>query len=101
MMKLRWSKEALEDLVRIGRYVGRDDLVAARRLLSELRGSVKRLKEYPSSGRVVPELGRLDVREVIEGSYRLVYQVEDLGIVILVVFDSRRLFPLERLDAEE
>ena len=100
-MKLRWSKEALEDLVGIGRYVGKDDRGVARRLLAQLRGSVERLKEHPLSGRVVPELGRVDVREVIEGSYRLVYQVDDLGVVILVVFDSHRLFPSARLDVEE
>jgi len=67
---------------RFGRYVGKDDRVVARRLLSQLRGSVERLKEHPLSGRVVPELGRVDVREVSEGSYRLVYQVDDLGVVI-------------------
>jgi toxin ParE1/3/4 len=100
-MKLRWSEEAVEDLVRIGRYVGQYDGVAARKLLSRLRGSVVRLKEHPDSGRVVPELGRSDVREVIEGSYRLVYQVEESGVVVLVVFDSHRLFPFERLDIEE
>ena len=101
MRKLRWSKEALEDLVGIGRYVGKDDRAVARRLSRELRGSVERLKEHPLSGRVVPELGRSDVREVIEGSYRLVYQVEESGVVVLVVFDSHRLFPFERLDIEE
>ena len=100
-MKLRWSEEAVEDLVRIGRYIAEDDAVAARKLLGRLRGSVQRLKEYPFSGRVVPELGRSDVREVIEGSYRVVYQVEESGVVILVVFESHRLFPSSRADAEE
>jgi len=100
-MKLRWSEEAVEDLVRIGRYIAEDDAVAARKLLSRLRGSVQRLKEYPKSGRVVPELGRSDVREVIEGSYRVVYQVEESGVVILVVFESHRLFPSSRVEAEE
>jgi len=100
-MRLRWSEEAVEDLVRIGRYIAEDDAVAARKLLSKLRGSVQRLKEYPLSGRVVPELGRSDVREVIEGSYRIVYRVEESGVVILVVFESHRLFPSSRADAEE
>jgi len=100
-MKLRWSEEAVEDLIRIGRYIAEDDAVAARKLLGRLRGSVQRLKEYPLSGRVVPELGRSDVREVIEGSYRIVYRVEESGVVILVVFESHRLFPSSRADAEE
>lgn len=94
-MKIRWTERALEDLTSIGRYIGRHDREAARRLVSRLRLSVRRLKDYPYSGRVVPEFEREELREVLEGSYRVVYQVDEEGILIVSVFESHRLFPEE------
>ena len=41
-----------------------------------LDAAVRRLCEYPLSGRVVPELNnRATIREVIAGAYRIVYRV--------------------------
>jgi len=45
----------------------------------------------PRSGRVVPELARDDVREVIVGNYRIVYRIEAEAIVILTVFEGHKL----------
>ncbi len=38
--------------------------------------AVERLEEFPLSGRVVPEFGRRDIREVICGDYRIIYRVK-------------------------
>ena len=48
---------------------------------------------YPESGRVVPELGRQEIREVIVGSYRVVYRMHEDATQILTVFRASRLFP--------
>ena len=40
---------------------------------------------------MVPELGRKDLREVLLGSYRIVYQVQRQGIVVLTIFEGHRL----------
>jgi plasmid stabilization system protein ParE len=53
---------------------------------------VGRLREFPFSGEVVPELGREDLREVLQGSYRLIYRVSDSRVDILAVFHSARIF---------
>jgi len=42
-------------------------------------------------GRVVPELGRSDVREVLFGSYRIMYRVDDCCIWVLTVFHGHKL----------
>ncbi|MCG8652670.1 MAG: type II toxin-antitoxin system RelE/ParE family toxin [Pirellulales bacterium] len=50
--------------------------------------SVGRLKQFPYSGEVVPEVGREDLREVLQGNYRIIYRVSDRRIDILAVFHS-------------
>jgi plasmid stabilization system protein ParE len=52
----------------------------------------------PHAGRVVPEIGRQDVREVFVRSYRVVYRLVADGIVVLTVFEGHRL--LENLDPD-
>ena len=45
----------------------------------------------PLGGRVVPEFGLKDIREVIRRTYRIVYRVRGNDIVVLTIFDGRRL----------
>ena len=46
----------------------------------------------PRAGRIVPELAREDIREVFVRTYRLIYRIEDGGIVMLAALDGRRRF---------
>lgn len=54
------------------------------------------MNAFPEIGRVVPELDRMDVREVIWRSYRLVYQylATPNEIRVLTVFRAERLFQI-------
>ncbi|WP_420485274.1 type II toxin-antitoxin system RelE/ParE family toxin [Iningainema tapete] len=52
---------------------------------------MERLEKFPHSGRVVPEISQEDIREIIFGSYRIVYLVVSNDEVnILTVFHSSR-----------
>ena len=44
-------------------------------------------------GRVVPEYRRADLREFVEGNYRIVYLARTQTIEVLTVFEGHRLFP--------
>jgi hypothetical protein len=44
---------------------------------------------------VVPELRREDVREVIEGNYRMVHRVTKVSVEVLTVFEGHHLLPEE------
>jgi plasmid stabilization system protein ParE len=50
----------------------------------------------PRRGRIVPELDRPDVREVLFGNYRVIYRIGADEIVILSVRHGRRM-----LDGDE
>jgi len=62
-------------------------------LVERLFAAVDRLESFPESGRIVPEFQRRDLREVILGSYRIVYRLHADRAVILTVFHGARLFP--------
>lgn len=85
-----WTGVALRDLEDIRAYVRQDDPVAARRLASNIRQRVFLLQKYPFSGRMVPELSKKDIREVIVPPYRIVYRVLKRKIIVLRVWHGRR-----------
>jgi plasmid stabilization system protein ParE len=96
---LRWTERAAADLIAIGGYIAADDPAAARVWVEKLRLRAAKASKLPRSGRVVPEVGRADVREVLLRTYRIVYRIVDGGIVVLTVFEGHRL--LGTLDPDE
>lgn len=94
-MKLEWSPLALDRVSEIARYIAKDNPAAAERWVNELFDSVKRLADFPESGRVVPEIGVHRIRELIFGAYRVIYSVKD-NVEILTVRRGSQL-----LDAGE
>ncbi len=92
-MKLYWSRRAQQDLLAIGRYISKDNRAAARRWVERLRQRARQAAEQPHVGRIVPEYSRLELREVLLRSYRIVYMVGNDAIQVLTVFEGHRLFP--------
>lgn len=94
-MKLKWSETAARDLISIRRYIAENNPTAAKNWIDRLRAKAGNTVHAPLAGRKVPELSRDDIREVIEGNYRIVYQVHSDHISILTVFEAHRLFPVK------
>ena len=44
----------------------------------------------PHAGRLVPEFGRDDLREVLLGTYRIIYQVHTDEIWVVTVIEGHR-----------
>lgn len=97
-MKLYWTETARQDLLSIKRYIANDNPTAAKRWVERLRERARNALHAPLAGRKVPELSRDDIRELIEGNYRIVYQVFADRLVVLTVFEGHRLFPEETVD---
>ena len=91
MALVRWSNQALADLEAIGDFIARDAPSVAQVFVDRVFTAVKRLAVFPRLGRVVPEIGQEDIREIIFGSYRIVYVVSDDEVNILTVFHAARL----------
>src|SRR4051794_3533677 len=92
--KLFWSSRAERDLTEIRRHIGERAPVAARRFLNRLRASVARLKRHPDIGSILEEANHPDIREILFGNYRIVYQHSGRRVTVLTVLHgSRQLGP--------
>jgi len=97
MARLAWSFRARDDLRDVRRFIARDSPRQAALMVERLRASALRLRDFPESGRILPESPSGRYREVIENPYRIVYRYlceQDTVEVLMVVHGSRQLPPL-------
>ncbi len=93
-MAVVWTGRSRDDLIDIFRFIARDNRQAAERWTARLIAEAELAGTRPLGGRIVPEVGRDDVREVFLRSYRIVYRVAADDIRILAVVEGhRRLRP--------
>jgi plasmid stabilization system protein ParE len=94
-MHVIWMPQAVSDLEAVKEYIERDSPLYALLVVERLFNAVTQLTQFPESGRVVPELGRPAVRELIRGAYRIVYRVDPDAVRVVTVFHSSRLLPAD------
>lgn len=90
-----WTRRAIEDILSIQQFIAKDSSHYAQLVSQRLIAAVERLPAFPQSGRIVPEVNDPAIREVIQGSYRIVYRLIQDKIHILTVHHAARLFHLE------
>jgi plasmid stabilization system protein ParE len=96
-VRIVWSPLAIERVEDIAQYIADDNASAAVEWVERIFDIVERLSKFPESGRVVPEVGVRRIREVIFGSYRIIYSVRD-QIDILTVRRSNQLLRVSELE---
>ncbi len=93
MTRIVWSPQALRDIESIREYIAQDSHRYAELVVGRIIASVERLRAFPGSGRVVPERGDPEVREVIVKPFRVVYRQRPGVVEIATVFRASRLPP--------
>ena len=91
-MKVIWSPLADDQVDDAIAYIAADDPTAAVHWLELLLKRVASLGLFPNSGRVVPELQRDDIRELIIDPYRVIYRRSADGVEIAAVRHGARQF---------
>lgn len=97
MAEVVWTRPSLQHLHEIREFIARDSERYAQLTVDRIQNTVRRLEEFPQSGRTVPELEGTPYREILAGSYRAVYRYDeatDRVLVVAVVHGSRDLRPL-------
>ena len=92
MVNISWSQLALDDLKNIHAYIALDSQYYATNFIDKLVKKIKLLERYPSSGRIVPEFENAEIRELIEGKYRIVYKLGESEVTILRIQNFAKLF---------
>ena len=98
MVKIVWTEQACEDLEAIVKYIRRDSEKYARLFAGKILKSVKQLEFMPESGRMVPEVNKSHIRELIVGKYRIVYRTTSYRIDILTIRHGAMLFSLSDIE---
>ena len=89
-MKVLWTASALAQLQAIHDYLAQTSPDYAVRIIDRLTRRSIQIANFPNSGRMVPEYERKEIREVIEGPYRIIYLVELAQVRVLAVIHSAR-----------
>ena len=97
-MTIVWSPLALDRVAEIAGYIARDKPSAAEKWVKTVFAKVEQLEISPELGRVVPEIGNVQFRELIYSQYRIVYRIEKKRISILTVRHGRPELPIEEIE---
>ena len=90
MSRITWTQSALDDLAGIRDYIARDSVYYAEKFVDGAFSAVERLERSPESGRIVPERNDPNLREIIYGSYRIIYKLVIRNVYIVTMVHSRR-----------
>ncbi len=82
-MKVRFTLSAKTQFLSALAYIRRDNPKAAADFRVQAETALRRLGEFPKSGRVVPEFPELSSREVVITPYRFFYRVK--GEIVWIV----------------
>jgi addiction module RelE/StbE family toxin len=92
-VKVEWTDAALEQLWAIHEYLAQSSPQYAQRIVDRITSRTQQIRNFPLSGRVVHEFDAPQIREVIEGSYRIIYYIKSDQIDVLAVIHSAQQPP--------
>lgn len=98
-MKLRWREVAQGHVLEIARYIARDKQSAAKKWAERIYKRAKDAARFPYMGKRVEEKDQDNVRELVEGAYRIIYVIDeaaDLVEIYMIVHGARLLENAER-----
>ncbi len=93
-----WSDPAKADLRAIHDFIAQNSKFYAKKVLQDIVDKSGALDALPRSGRVVPELGEPDIREVAAHAYRIIYEIRNADCFVLAIIHKRRELQPESVD---
>ena len=91
MVQINWTFQARDDLKNIAEYISLDSVKYAKLQIARIKIRTQVLKNQIRSGKIIPEINDPEIRELIEGNYRIIYKIKsDYDVSILAVHHSSR-----------
>jgi toxin ParE1/3/4 len=72
-MNVHWTDNAENNLDAIYNYIAQRSSTYALRMIDRITRRSIQISDFPLSGRTVPEYESQQIREIIEGPYRIIY----------------------------
>jgi plasmid stabilization system protein ParE len=85
MAEVIWAEPALQELEAIAEYIALDNPAAASELVRSVFDKAERLKDFPKSGRIPPELPKSVYREIVIPPCRIFYRNDGQQVFVLHV----------------
>jgi len=98
MAQVKWTPQAADDLEAICLFIARDSEQLAAIFADRVLRATDRLARYPRLGRVVPELGIDNIREIIVGSYRVIYRAQQDAVQLLTLHHGARTLDVAKFE---
>ena len=91
-MKLKFTPEAVDDLVRLREFIEEKNPIAAQRVAKEILFGIEKLRSFPEIGLKVlrapqPEL----IRDLFIGKYTIRYLINEDEIIILRMWHGKEI----------
>jgi plasmid stabilization system protein ParE len=90
MVDIIWTQTAIEDLKAIGEYIGKGSEYYSKIVVQKIYHTVGRLRDFPLSGRKIPEFDNENLREVLSQNYRIFYYFESNQVSILTIVHNKQ-----------
>ncbi len=92
---ITFAESAVKDMERIRDwYTEQQASDAGKRLIMNILAQIERLSAFPESGRMVPEFGIANLREIILSPFRIVYRFDKNRVRIVRIWRSDRLLTM-------
>ena len=90
-MKVQFTPSARTQFLSALSYIRRDKPSAAVNFRKRTEKILRRLEDFPESGRIIPEFQKLPYREVIISPYRFFYKIKVNAVWIVAVWHGAQL----------
>ncbi len=92
-MEVIFTDRFLDRVEEYSDYIALDNIAAAIKWAEEVFVECEQLRSNPKMGRMIPEYERPELREIIHGNYRLIYELQSNRIDMLTIWHTRQLLP--------
>jgi toxin ParE1/3/4 len=90
-VRVKFTPSAKAQFLSALSYIRKDKPSAATNLRNRAEKILRRLEDFPESGRIIPEFPELPYREVIISPYRFFYKIKDDIVWIVAVWHGAQL----------
>ena len=90
-MKVIFTSSARIQFLSALSYIRRDKPSAAKKFRERSEKILRRLEDFPESGRIIPEFPDLPFREVIISPYRFFYKIKGEAVWMVAVWHGAQI----------
>jgi toxin ParE1/3/4 len=98
MAEVRWTPQAADDLESITEFISQDSPHYACLFATDVVEAVEQVANFPNLGRIVPERNDPLIREILLGSYHIVYRLRAELVELLTIHHGARLLDPSKLE---